>query len=60
MTNPSIELVLREMKKIDPMREYYAITLLVDENGKLVRETQSNFCGLIDCQWQIKIPQLWQ
>ena len=48
MIDSSIESVLREMKKIDPSKEYYAITLLANESGKIVWETQSNFCGLVD------------
>lgn len=48
MMDSPIESVLREMKNIDPSKEYYAITLLANESGKIVWEAQSNFCGLVD------------
>lgn len=48
MTNPAIETVLREMKEIDLSKEYYAITLLANESGKLAWAVQSNFFDLVD------------
>jgi hypothetical protein len=57
---PNLRDVLAAMAIVDPSREYYAITMTVDESGKCSMDTQTHWTGWADAEQrtEVRVPSL--